>query len=69
MNRATPFFTAPHGKLERMCRQTAKLFTAIPLDEGRRACLRQFGGTMPEQLPVPDQSIEQIESARKRSLR
>ncbi|MDR0379396.1 MAG: DNA damage-inducible protein D, partial [Candidatus Accumulibacter sp.] len=40
------------------------------LDVGRkvRQTIEELGGTMPEKLPVPDSSIQQIESARKKQL-
>jgi DNA-damage-inducible protein D len=40
------------------------------LDVGRkvRQTIDELGGTMPEKLPVPDSSIQQIESARKKQL-
>ena len=40
-------------------------------DVGRkvRQTIEELGGTMPEQLPVPDSSIQQLESARKKQLK
>lgn len=40
-------------------------------DVGRkvRQTIRELGGAMPERLPVPDNSIQQIESAKKRQLK
>ena len=34
-----------------------------------RQTIAELGGTMPEQLPAPDSSIQQLESARKKRLR
>jgi len=41
------------------------------LDVGRkvRQTIKELGGTMPESLPVPQSSIQQIESARKKQLK
>jgi DNA-damage-inducible protein D len=40
-------------------------------DVGRkvRKTIKELGGTMPEKLPVPDASIQQLESARKKQLK
>lgn len=40
-------------------------------DVGRkvRQTIDELGGTMPEKLPVPDHSIQQIESAKKKELK
>lgn len=40
-------------------------------DVGRkvRQTIEELGGTMPEQLPVPESSIQQLESARKKQLK
>ncbi|RAP63853.1 damage-inducible protein D [Achromobacter sp. HZ01] len=40
-------------------------------DVGRkvRQTIRELGGAMPERLPVPDNSIQQIESAKKKQLK
>lgn len=40
-------------------------------DVGRkvRQTIKDLGGTMPESLPVPDNSIQQVESARKKRLK
>jgi len=40
-------------------------------DVGRkvRQTIKELGGTMPESLPVPDASIQQLESARKKQLK
>jgi DNA-damage-inducible protein D len=34
-----------------------------------RQTIKELGGTMPESLPVPDNSIQQIESAKKKLLK
>lgn len=34
-----------------------------------RQTIRDLGGTMPESLPVPDQSIQQLESSKKRQIK
>ena len=40
-------------------------------DVGRkvRQTIEELGGTMPENLPVPDASIQQLESARRKQLK
>lgn len=47
---------------------TTPLDYAIFQDHGYKG-LSELGGAMPEQLPVPDQSIQQLESTRKKQLK
>lgn len=69
---ANPFrATQTEEKLRRDQVQGKVQANQTHFDVGRkvRQTIRELGGAMPERLPVPDNSIQQIESAKKKQLK